>query len=124
MIVIILTKIDERRILTFLMIFFSSSTYAVISIYNKNKRTDYKGKEVSIRVQKMWDNWAVNNNLSNKKIVSIYGDEWFAGNLVYNLKDKPSWFDYTVDKYDLNRDYIRICNENKICLKLNYKDLK
>lgn len=126
---IIKNKFDKKNlkkiyILTFLMIFVSSSTYAVISIYNQNKRTDYKGKEVSKRVQKMWDNWAVNNNLSNKKIVSIYGDEWFAGNLIYNLKDKPSWFDYTVDKYDVNIDYIKICNENKICLKLNYKNLK
>ena len=54
--------------------------YSYISISQKDKRTDYPGREISDLVQKRWD-----RNFSNE-IKVVVGDEWSAGNLltIYN----------------------------------------
>ena len=110
--------------ISFILIFFSSMTYGAVSIINEQKRTDYKGKEVAKNIQGRWDNWVLDNQLSKNKIISIHGDEWFAGNLIYNLKDKPKWFDERHDKFGKNKKYIRICNDESKCLKIDYKNLQ
>ena len=70
----------------FLILFiFSPFTYAYISIKEKNKRTDYRGKEIAIKTQYGW-------SLDNKEPINIVlGDEWHAGNLSYHLKSRPVW---------------------------------
>ena len=63
----------------------SPISYSGISIYDKTKRTDYPGKEISRLVQNKWDE----NFLNEIKIV--IGDEWYAGNLSYHLSSRPVW---------------------------------
>ncbi len=77
-----------KYFLTSFIIFFilSPVTYLVVSLTNEFKRTDYPGKEISELVQRRWD-----KNFSNK-ISIIIGDEWFAGNLSYHLKSRPTWY--------------------------------
>jgi len=71
----------------FLILFiFSPATYLYISISQKDKRTDYPGKDIANSVQEKW-----NNNFSDT-IKSVIGDEWHAGNLSYHLKSNPKWY--------------------------------
>ena len=75
----------------FLILFiFSPFAYAYISITETDKRTDYPGKEIAQKVQTEW-----NKNFT-EEIKSIVGDEWFAGNLSYHLKSRPTWNDMEV----------------------------
>ena len=87
---IFLKNIDLKKIknfyLVFLFFFFiSPTTYAIISLTNDFKRTDYPGKEIARLVQNRWD-----ENFSNE-IKLVIGDEWYAGNLSYHLKSRPKW---------------------------------
>ncbi len=71
----------------FIILFIISPfAYGYISITQKNKRTDYPGKEISQLVEKRW-----NKNFTNK-IAIVIGDEWHAGNLSYHLESRPKWF--------------------------------
>jgi 4-amino-4-deoxy-L-arabinose transferase-like glycosyltransferase len=71
---------------TFLILFiFSPFAYAYISITETDKRTDYPGKEISIKVQNEWnENYDVPINI-------VLGNEWNAGNLSYHLETRPTW---------------------------------
>ena len=72
--------------MVFLALFiFSPVAYSYVSIINKDKRTDYPGKEISQIVQKKWD-----NNFTNEIIV-VGGDDWHSWNLSYHLKNRPKW---------------------------------
>ena len=87
---ILQSKIDLNKLKYFFSIFlflflFSPSLYLYISISQKDKRTDYPGKEISQLVQNRW-----NKNFNNK-ISLIVGDEWYGGNLSYHLKSRPKW---------------------------------
>ncbi len=84
-------KISKEKIKKFLfvsIVFFliSPMSYAYISIKNEFKRTDYPGKEIANLVQRRWD-----DNFTNK-ISIVVGDEWYAGNLSYHLKSRPTWY--------------------------------
>ena len=70
----------------FLILFiFSPFAYAYVSITENEKRTDYLGKEISIKVQYVWsENYKEQINI-------VLGDEWAAGNLSYHLKSRPIW---------------------------------
>ena len=70
------------------LIFFilSPFAYAYISITEKNKRTDYLGKEKAKIAQDWW------NDKRNSKINYVQGNEWEAGNLSYHLKDRPKLY--------------------------------
>jgi len=83
-------KIQEERFRYFLNVFLflfilSPLIYFYHSIYKKNDRTDYPGKEIARLIQTKWD-----NTFSNK-IEIVFGNEWDAGNLSYHLKSKPKW---------------------------------
>jgi len=83
-------KITFNKIKYFLLVFliifiFSPMTYYFASITNKDKRTNYPGKKIAQFIQTEWD-----NNFSNK-IEIVFGNEWDAGNLSYNLKSRPKW---------------------------------
>jgi len=75
-------------ILLFLFIL-SPTTYLYVSISQKDKRTDYPGKEIAKIVQEKWD-----NNFKDE-IKSVIGDEWHAGNLSYHLKSNPKWYSHS-----------------------------
>ena len=83
---IVLKKI--KYFFSIFLIFFilSPATYLYVSISQKDKRTDYPGKEIANSVQEKWD-----NNF-NDTIKSVIGDEWHAGNLSYHLKSNPKWY--------------------------------
>ena len=81
-------NINKLKIFNYIFIFLfllSPILYGYISISQENKRTDYKGKEIAKKVQKII--------YSKCKYYpsNIYGDEWVAGNLSYHLKFRPKW---------------------------------
>ena len=93
----------------FLVLFiFSPFAYAYISITETDKRTDYPGREIAKKVQVWW------NNENNSKIDFIFGNEWVAGNLCYQLKDRPQWQGVHYDNAP-RPDRILICGGKK-CL--------
>ena len=79
-------KKTQNFISVFLVLFILSPlSYLFVSLSQKDKRTDYPGKEIAAKVQESWD-----NNF-NDKISYVSGDEWVAGNLSYHLKSRPKW---------------------------------
>ena len=82
--------INLKRLKNFISVFlilfiFSPFAYAYISISETDKRTDYKGKEIAIKVQYAW------SQNYKKSINIVLGDEWVAGNLSYHLESRPVW---------------------------------
>ena len=67
-------KLKKFYLLFLLLFFISPTTYAVVSLTNDFKRTDYPGKEIARLIQKRWD-----DNFNNE-INTVIGDEWYAGN--------------------------------------------
>ena len=93
----------------FLILFiFSPFAYAYISITETEKRTDYLGKEISIKVQYAW------SENHKEPINVVLGDEWVAGNLSYHLKSRPVW-EGPITKDKLNSLSKFICIDN-ICV--------
>ena len=90
----------------FLILFiFSPFAYAYVSITKTEKRTDYLGKEISVKVQYIW------NRNHKRPIDIVLGDEWAAGNLSYHLKSRPIWGGpITKDKLNLLSEFICIDN--------------
>ena len=70
----------------FLFLFFLSPLlYGYVSMSKDDKRTDYPGKEIALKIQYAWD------QQFSSKINVVYGNEWNAGNLSYHLKSRPIW---------------------------------
>jgi len=90
----------------FLFLFiFSLFAYAYISIIETDKRTDYLGKEIAIKVQYIW------SQNHKEPINVVLGDEWVAGNLSYHLKSRPIWEgSITNDKLNLLSKFTCIDN--------------
>ena len=85
------SQINLKKIRSFLCAFLflfilSPSIYSYVSISEKNKRTDYPGREIAELVERRW-----NKNFSNE-IKYVVGDEWHAGNLSYHISSRPIWF--------------------------------
>ena len=102
-IVIFRKNIDLKKIRKFLIFFLflfilSPAIYLGISIYDKNKRTDFPGKEIARLVQNKWNDNFVND------IKIVIGDEWFAGNLSYHLNSRPVWFNDLKNKASKVKD--------------------
>ncbi|MDC0524529.1 glycosyltransferase family 39 protein [Pelagibacteraceae bacterium] len=96
-------NIDLKKIRKFLIFFLflfilSPAIYLGISIYDKNKRTDFPGKEIARLVQNKWNDNFVND------IKIVVGDEWFAGNLSYHLNSRPVWFNDLKNKVSEVKD--------------------
>jgi len=107
------SQIDLKKIKSFLysflfLFFLSPVIYSYISITQTEKRTDYLGKEVAVKVQLSWD-----QNF-DKDIEFVTGDEWKAGNLSYHLKSRPKWEGFTNNKI-LNNSSQFICVDD-VCL--------
>ena len=114
------SKINLNKIKGFTSVFiilfiFSPFAYAYVSITEKDKRTDYPGRKISVQAQEIWD-----KNRNEKIIWIIGGDEWTSGNLSYNLKDRPKWILnwHSRDKFP---KAILLCGEKKgaSCLDIN-----
>ena len=103
-------QIDLKKLNNFISVFlilfiFSPFAYAYISITETDKRTDYPGKEIAIKVQYAWSQ-------NHKEPINIVlGDEWYAGNLSYHLKSRPIWEgSITQDKLKSLSKFIRVDN--------------
>ena len=106
-------QINIKKLNSFIssfLILFSISlfSYAYISIIKTDKRTDYPGKEISIKVQNEW------NKDHDDPINIVLGDEWAAGNLSYHLKSRPIW-EGPITKNKLNSLSKFTCIDN-ICV--------
>jgi 4-amino-4-deoxy-L-arabinose transferase-like glycosyltransferase len=90
----------------FIILFiFSPFAYAYVSLTKTDKRTDYPGKEIALKVQYAW------NKNHKEEINVVFGDEWTAGNLSYHLKSRPTWVGPIMeDKLNLLSKFICIDN--------------
>ena len=96
-------------IAAFLFLFiFSPFLYAFISFIETDKRTDYLGKQIAIKVQYLW------NQDHKEPINVVLGDEWYAGNLSYHLDSRPVW-EGIITKDKLNSLSKFTCIDN-ICI--------
>ena len=107
------SQINLKKIKSFLLgflflFFLSPIIYSYVSITQKDKRTDYPGKEIAVKTQVIW------NQDFNKEIQFVTGDEWKAGNLSYHLKSRPTWEGPTNDNILKNSSQF-ICI-NDVCL--------
>jgi len=106
-------QINLKKLNTFISAFlilfiFSPFAYAYISITEIDKRTDYPGEEIALKVKYAWKE-------NNKKSINIvFGDEWVAGNLSYHLESRPTWAG-PVTKDKLNSLLKFMCIDN-ICV--------
>ena len=106
-------QINLKKLKNFLSLFvilfiFSPFAYAYISITEVDKRTDYLGKEIAIKVQYAW------SKNYKEPINVVFGDEWVAGNLSYHLKSRPTW-EGPITKEKLNSLSKFSCIDN-ICM--------
>ena len=82
--------------------------YSYISINQTDKRTDYPGKDIAMKVQYVWD------QQSKNPINVVLGNEWNAGNLSYHLESRPIW-EGNVSQDNLDKLNKFICIDN-ICV--------
>ncbi|WP_440923589.1 glycosyltransferase family 39 protein [Candidatus Pelagibacter sp.] len=107
------SQVNLKKIKSFLMgflflFFLSPMIYSYVSLTQKDKRTDYPGKEIASETQSIW------NQDFNEEIQFVTGDEWKAGNLSYHLKSRPKWEGYSNDNILKNSSQF-ICI-NDVCL--------
>ncbi len=106
-------KINLKKLNNFAFIFIflftlSPFVYSYVSISQTDKRTDYLGKEIALKIQKEWD-----KDFKNP-INVVLGNEWYGGNLSYHLKSRPAW-EGSVDKNKLN-NYTNFMCIDEICI--------
>ena len=104
------SQIDLKKIKPFLygftfLFFLSPILYSYISINQTDKRTDYPGKDIAMKVQYVWD------QQSKNPINVVLGNEWNAGNLSFHLKSRPVWEGFVErSKLDQLKDYMCLDN--------------
>ena len=107
------SQIDLKNLKLFLygfifLFFLSPILYSYISVNQTDKRTDYPGKDIAIKVQYVWDQQFKN------PINVVLGNEWNAGNLSYHLKSRPSWIGF-IDKNKIDSLKEHICIDD-VCV--------
>jgi len=107
------SQINLKKINSFLygflfLFFLSPILYSYVSLSQTDKRTDYPGKEIAMKIQYVW------NQDFDKEIQFVTGDEWKAGNLSYHLKSRPKWEGFN-NKDILNNSSQFICVDD-VCL--------
>ena len=107
------SQIDLKKIKLFLygfilLFFLSPILYSYVSINQTDKRTDYPGKDIAMKVQYVWDQQFKN------PINVVLGNEWNAGNLSYHLKSRPSWIGF-IDQDKINNLKEHMCID-KVCV--------
>lgn len=113
----IVFKKFKRFFVLFLFVFFVLPiSYGVDSYIQKDKRTDFPGKEIAFKIQSNWDKNFSNNILIVAGESWVYGG-WYAGNLSYNLRDRPK-LRYVIEKdidYNIGTVWIDVLNSIKSC---------
>ena len=107
------SQIELKRIKLFLsgfilLFFLSPILYSYVSIIQTDKRTDYPGKDIAIKVQYTWD------QQFDTPITVVLGNEWNAGNLSYHLKSRPSWIG-PIDQNIINNLKAHMCIDD-VCV--------
>ena len=107
------SQINLKKINSFLygflfLFFLSPILYSYVSLSQTDKRTDYPGKDIAMKIQYVWD------QDFDKEIQFVTGDEWKAGNLSYHLKSRPKWEGFN-NKEILNNSSQFIC-VGDVCL--------
>ncbi len=96
-------------LITFIFLFLLSPIlYGYVSISQTDKRTDYPGRDIAIKVQMAW------YEQHDEPIKYVLGDEWAAGNLSYHINSRPIWKGF-VTKQKLNSFDKYLCID-KICV--------
>ncbi len=103
-----LKKIDKFLVGFILLFFLSPILYSYISISQTDKRTDYKGKEIAVKVQYVW------NQQFDSPINVVLGNEWNAGNLSYHLKSRPVWIG-SINQDQINKLTYHMCIDD-VCV--------
>ncbi len=106
-------QINIKKLNSFLIGFIflfllSPILYGYISISQTDKRTDYPGRDIAIKVQMAW------HEQHDEPIKYVLGDEWAAGNLSYHINSRPIWKGF-VTKEKLNSFDKYMCID-KICV--------
>ena len=106
-------QINIKKLNSFLIGFIflfllSPILYGYVSISQTDKRTDYPGKDIAIKVQMAW------HEQHDEPIKYVLGDEWAAGNLSYHINSRPIWKGF-VTKQKLNSFDKYMCID-KICV--------
>ena len=106
-------QINIKKLKSFLIGFIflfllSPILYGYVSISQTDKRTDYPGKDIAIKVQMAW------HEQHDEPIKYVLGDEWKAGNLSYHINSRPIWKGF-VTKQKLNSFEKYMCID-KICV--------
>ena len=107
------SKIDFKKLRPFLhgfifLFFLCPALYSYISLKQTDKRTDYPGKDIAIKVQYTWD------QQFDTPITVVLGNEWNAGNLSYHLKSRPSWIG-PIDQNIINNLKVYMCIDD-VCV--------
>ena len=106
-------QINIKKLNSFLIGFIflfllSPILYGYVSISQTDKRTDYPGKDIAIKVQMAW------HEQHDEPIKYVLGDEWAAGNLSYHINSRPIWKGFvTREKLNSFEKYMCI---DKICV--------
>jgi 4-amino-4-deoxy-L-arabinose transferase-like glycosyltransferase len=80
-----LKKLKKFYIILIIFLVISPTLYSLRSIY-KDSRTGYEGKKIALQIEKEW------KTISNVKISHVGFSEWYAGNLSYQLSNRPKVF--------------------------------
>jgi len=115
------SQINLNKLKSFVSIFlilfiFSPFAYAYVSITQTEKRTDYPGRDVALKIQMQWD-----KAFPDKKILNVHGNEWLAGNLSYHLKTRPKWYYHDFKKINPR---VKISEDYNTYMILGINDLK
>jgi len=107
------SQINLKKLKPFLrgfifLFFLSPILYSYVSIKETDKRTDYPGKDIAMKVQHVWD------QQSRNPINVVLGNEWNAGNLSYHLKSRPSWIGF-IDQNKINNLKEHLCID-EVCV--------
>ncbi len=110
---ILKNQINIKKLNSFLIGFIflfllSPILYGYVSISQTDKRTDYPGRDIAIKVQMAW------HEQHDEPIKYVLGDEWAAGNLSYHINSRPIWKGF-VTKQKLNSFDKYMCID-KICV--------
>lgn len=80
-----LKKLKKFNILLIIFLIVSPTLYSLRSIYN-DTRTGYEGKKIALQIEKEW------KTISKDEISNVGFSEWYAGNLSYQLRNRPKVF--------------------------------
>ncbi len=80
-----LKKLKKFNILLIIFLIVSPTLYSLRSVYN-DTRTGYEGKKIALQIEKEW------KTISKDEISNVGFSEWYAGNLSYQLSNRPKVF--------------------------------